>query len=244
MKITFLGTSHGYAEKNRYTSSTIIEVGEHSYILDAGAPLEYILVNREKSFDAIRGIFITHMHSDHVGCLNTLIEPFMRFRYNDKAVCFLPEQAGIDGFIAWLGTMHCPEEKVRAITKFCLTTPGMIFENEDVKVTAIPTMHLGGRFPAYAYLFEADGRSVLFTGDMGMKFCDYENVVGTRHYDLVVCEMAHADLCDCKEKLKATNTSRMLINHYHTPRLEGYETIFREFPFDVQLAVDGMEILV
>jgi len=42
MKITFLGTSHGYAEKNRFTSSTLIETAGHSYILDAGAPVEWL----------------------------------------------------------------------------------------------------------------------------------------------------------------------------------------------------------
>lgn len=56
--------------------------------------------------------------------------------------------------------------------------------------------------------------------------------------------MAHADLDECKTMLMATDTDRMLINHYHYPRLGDYETVFREFPFDIQLASDGMEILV
>ena len=41
MKITFLGTSHGYAEANRFQSSALVEVRGKSYIIDAGAPVEY-----------------------------------------------------------------------------------------------------------------------------------------------------------------------------------------------------------
>lgn len=245
MKITFLGTSHGYAEKGRFTSATLIESGMHSYLLDAGGPVEALMVNREKSYADIRGIFITHMHSDHVGSLNTVIEPFLRYRYNDKSVCFLPEENGINAFIQWLIAMHSTEQQICETVKFKVVEPGLIFENEDIAVTAIPTKHLeNGKYPAYSYMFEHNNRRVLFTGDMSSGFDEYPKIISDLHYNLIVCEMAHSDLRSAAEMLKKSNTDRMIITHYHIPKIIGYEEIFTTFPFDIQLACDGLEIIV
>ena len=76
-----------------------------------------------------------------------------------------------------------------------------------------------------------------------MDFPEYEQVVGTQKHDLVICRNgARGNLKDIKEKLKKTNTSKMLLNHYHYPRLQGFEQIFKEFPFDIQLSTDGLAL--
>ena len=245
MKLTFLGTSHGYAELNRYTSCTLIEIGEKLYIVDAGGPVEYLLVNGGKNYADIRGVFITHMHSDHVGSLDALAEPFLRYRYNDKAVIYMPEKQGVDTFIDWLTAMHASRAQIDATLHFKVTEPGVIFDADGLTVEAIPTDHLGhGAYPAYAYHFTCSGRDVLFTGDMDIGFPDFERIVGDRHYNLVVCEMAHADLCNVIPKLQKLSTDRLVFNHAHIPRMEGYETLLRQLPFDAQWVCDGQSLIV
>lgn len=245
MKITFLGTSHGYAEKGHFTSGTLVEAAGNSYIIDAGAPVEALLVNHDKSLADIRGIFITHMHPDHIGNLYSLTEPFMRFRYNDKAKCFLPEKEGLDAYIAWMKALHSDVEKLQQIVKFYITREGVIFEEKGMKVTAIPTKHMShGKYPAFSYMLEHDERRVLFTGDMDMGFPEYESIIADREYDLVICEMAHSKLEDVWEKLARTKTKKMIINHTWPPCLENHEEIFRKMPFDIQLAQDGSCVLV
>lgn len=44
--------------------------------------------------------------------------------------------------------------------------------------------------------------------------------------------------------LMATDTQRMIITHYYAPMIEGYEDIFKKFPFPVELATDGMELIL
>lgn len=245
MKITFLGTSHGYAEKGRFTSSTLVEAEDLSYIIDAGAPVEALLINLDKSLADIRGIFITHMHPDHIGNLYSLTEPFTRFRYNDKSTCFIPEKEGLDAYFAWMKALHTDTDKLQKTVKFEITCEGVIYEENGLKVTAIPTNHLQhGKYPAFAYMLEHEGKRVLFTGDMDMGFTDYESIVGDREYDLVVCEMAHAKLPDVWEKLAETKTKKMIVNHYWPPQLGEYEPIFRKMPFDIQLAQDGQCVIV
>ena len=117
MKITFLGTSHGYAEKGRFTSSALIESGGKYYILDAGAPIEYLLVNGEKDYDKIKAVFITHMHNDHVGSLSSIVEPMLRYRYNNKATCFFPSNEGSVAFSDWLYALGVREEDLKKTVK-------------------------------------------------------------------------------------------------------------------------------
>jgi len=243
VKITFLGSSHGYAEKNRFTSATLVETNEFSYLLDAGGPVEWLMVNNDKPFERIRGIFITHMHNDHVGSLSCVIEPMLRFRYNDNATCFFPCEKGRDGFIDWLEIMNVSGDKAKETVKFEITKEGKIFSNGDICVTAKSTRHLGENNFAFSYTFERNGKKVLFTGDMGQGFLEYPDLVYGEHYDMVVCEMAHAAFEDVADMLRKTDTDRMIITHYYEPNLKGFDDIsLADFPFPVTLSSDGMEI--
>ena len=65
MKITFLGSSHGVPEPNRKCSCIMVEVEQNIYLIDIGTPAIDLLRRRGKSIDAVKGVFITHMHGDH-----------------------------------------------------------------------------------------------------------------------------------------------------------------------------------
>ncbi len=245
MNITIWGSSHGYAEKNRFTSSTIIEVGGLIYLLDAGAPVEWLMVNNDKSFDDIRAVFITHMHNDHVGSLSSIIEPMLRYRYNDKSSCIFPTEIGKEGFVNWLKIIDVSEEVLRKTVKLLVAQEGKCYDDGNVVVYAKPTEHLTNNGnKSYSYTFEVEGKRVFFTGDMKCGFPEYSKNVENECFDLVVCEMAHTDLCDAAEMLKKTNTKRMVITHHHSPRIEGYEDIIKTFPFPVEIAKDGFQIVL
>lgn len=242
MKITFLGTSHGCAEKNRFTSGTLIETSDYSYLLDAGAPVDALMLNEDKSFEKIRGIFITHMHNDHVANLSSMVTRLIKYNFNDDVVCYFPCKEGIEGFLNWLDVMSVPVDKVKETIKFDVTKEGVVFDNGDIKVLAKPTLHMGEDKKAFSYTFENDGKKVLFTGDMRGGFPEYTEIIGGEHYDLVVCEMAHSNLSDKAEMLKKTDTDRMIITHYSPKRMIGYEEVLKTFPFPTTISSDGMEI--
>ncbi|MBQ8759598.1 MAG: ribonuclease Z [Clostridia bacterium] len=242
MKITFLGTSHGYAEKGRFTSATLIEVGENYYLLDAGAPIEYLFVNNDKPYENLRGIFLTHMHNDHVGSLSSVVEPMLRYRFNDKATCFFPSRQGMDGFANWLYTLDVKKEVLDKTVKFELVNEGKIFDDGKVCVYARRNLHKGVGGASFGYIFEAEGKRVFFTGDMSQEFSEYCEYVGSEHYDLVVCEGAHSPIVRAAEKLKGTNTDRMIINHVYFESVEGFDDVAKTLPFPCEIAEDMLEI--
>ena len=119
-----------------------------------------------------------------------------------------------------------------------------IFESDELSVSAKQTEHFKNSSRSFSYTFEHNGKKVLFTGDMALNFPEYSSLTGEEHYDLVVCEMAHANLCDVCEMLKQTNTDKMIITHYNILRLENHEKIFSNFPFPVTIVTDGYEIVL
>ncbi|MBO7218263.1 MAG: MBL fold metallo-hydrolase, partial [Clostridia bacterium] len=65
MRLIFVGTSHGIPESDRFCTSIFLEVGENVYIIDAGAPVSQMLLRYGFTHDAVKGVFITHLHGDH-----------------------------------------------------------------------------------------------------------------------------------------------------------------------------------
>lgn len=74
MKITFLGASHGVPEANRRCSCTMVEVSGRYYFVDMGIMAIDELVTRGIPVDAVKGIFITHMHGDHTNGLFSFVD--------------------------------------------------------------------------------------------------------------------------------------------------------------------------
>jgi ribonuclease BN (tRNA processing enzyme) len=71
-----LGTAGGPVwdrDGRRAGISTALVVGDRTYLIDAGSSVGRQLVRASRPFDSLRGIFITHLHSDHVVDLGALM---------------------------------------------------------------------------------------------------------------------------------------------------------------------------
>ena len=240
MRITFSGTSHGFSEKNRFNPVTLAEVGGKLFVIDAGGPADYFVVNSDKRIEDIKGVFITHMHSDHVNSLPQLLISFLGFHYNKDALVFMPDQDGIDGLKAWMKAMYEDDSRIASTLNFRVIAGGVIYKDEDLLVEAVPTRHLDaiGR-PCYAFRFETGGKNVLFTGDLAPEYEDLEDVCGAYRYSLVVCDGSHGSLKKNFDKIAGINTERLIFTHVYEPCFEGYEELLPKLPFDASRAEDG-----
>ena len=267
MKITFLGTSHGFNEPGRFCSSAVVTVDGKHYVIDAGAPIMGLLPTRGFSYSAVAGIFITHNHSDHfLGLVEFIrqIEGFGEFEGIHVNV-HVPEEfpsAAINVFnfgdpagkpVPLPGGAHTRKDPGRRIDFITYPDPeSVIFDDGKVKITAIPNMHIAH---SHSFLIEAEGKRVVFSGDMKRDFPDYPAVLtepgaaGGR-VNLFVVEGAHTRLCkpEIIEIFRRTRTQRLIVSHvnyaFNTEEMIGSmrDAVADLYPVDE--AFDGMVVKI
>ncbi len=259
MKITFLGTSHGITEKNAFCSSALVTAGDAQYLVDVGAPVDTLLANLDISLNDLRGIFITHPHQDHyVGLaqLTFTVEDFGRFDLASVPV-LAPE--GID--FASLNTFlwgdprgheryrveNPPKRRIRfQVYPDAAPEGSVIFDDGQLRVTAFPVRHIPH---SHAFLLEAEGKRVVFTGDLLRDLSDYPRVATETPVDLVVTEAAHVRLDDPDTPmiLGKSRTPALVISHRAPGRnpIEKVEALAAAIaPIKVIAAFDGMALEV
>lgn len=241
MKITFLGTSHGIAEKNQFCSSALVSIGDKHYVIDAGAPLMTLLKNHDVAYEDVQGIFITHTHSDH---FMGLVE--FTYQINNFA-CF--EQVRIPVFVPddqrYLNMFQFLFGKAEfgGRLDYRVYEDGVIFDDGTLKITAIPVGHCPN---AHAFVLEAEGKRVVFTGDLRADLTDYPKTITEEPCELVVMEGAHCTLNKDKvvDILKDSKCKKMLVNHCNFARntKEVLADFYRKIngAFEIDYAYDTM----
>lgn len=212
MKITFLGTGHGFSEKNKFCSSAAVTVGKRHYLIDAGAPIMTLLQNHDMSFWDVGGIFITHTHSDHMFGLidfTNQMEVFPHFK-GVRIPVFVPDAERYMSMTQFLFGKH--ELHDHRLMYRVYPAEGVIFDDGNLRVTAIPVQHIQN---AHAFLLEAEGKRVVFTGDLKAGMPDYPAVITETDVDLVITEAAHTKLNkpEIIELLGKSRTKQLIISH-------------------------------
>ena len=239
MKITFWGSSHGIPEPHRRCSCTLIEVGENRYFIDMGMMAVEELVNRGIAVDSVKAVFITHMHGDHTNGLISFVDLCSWVYKTAEPKIFLPKTEGKEVIYDWLRVTGIVAREF----DFCEVFEGVIFDDGILKVTAIRTKHCN---VSYAYIFEAEGKNVLFTGDL----CyhpeqDFPQIAKEIPLELVICEAAHFDPQGYEPIFKECDIKSVIVTHYTQHNIPNVLKLAEKMPeLNVKMANDGLEIIV
>ncbi len=239
MKITFLGSSHGVPETHRKCSCIMIEVGENIYFVDMGTPAIDQLRRRGKSIDAVKGVFITHMHGDHTNGLIQFVDLIAWYFKTPTPVIVLPDPKAEQVINGWLDvTLNGHQTAL----EFRQTKEGVVYDDGVLKVTAIATQHCKD---SHAYVLEAEGKTVLCTGDLRNPGVDFPYV--DKELDLMICESAHFPTTDYLPVLEKQHVKKLCITHYSPRQMRSlYEmkAIMDERPMPMVIATDDLELTV
>ena len=127
--------------------------------------------------------------------------------------------------------------------RFCHVNSGVLYQDDVLTVTAFQTKHNDASF---AYLLEAEGKRVLFSGDLCHKGPqeDFPVSVFDEQLDLAVCESAHfAATAYLPLFENVTNLKRLCFNHYSSRFLPSVLEMMTALPgVEVMRAEDGTEI--
>lgn len=214
MKLIFLGTGHGVPGVDRFCSATLLECGGKYYLIDCGAPVAQLLIRYGIAYEDLKAVFITHAHDDHTFGLPHLLSLGSWYYVNSEFPTYLSDYKRADALRNYLivsdGNYDEKRFPLRAVE------PGVFYQDENIKVEAVPTDHVGGDFLSFAFVIEGEGKRVVFTGDMhtGDPY-DFPIIATQKPTDAIVCELVHFGADAIIEKLEKCPTKQVLFNHYH-----------------------------
>ena len=177
--VVLLGTGTPNADPERAGPAVAVIVNGTPYLVDAGAGV----VRRTAAARAagvsplavenLRHLFLTHLHSDHtVGLPDLFLTPWVLERDAPLQLYGPPgSQRMVDHLIAAydedirvrLDGLE-PANEYGYRVDVSEIAPGFVFEDENVKVAAIPVHH-GDWDAAFAFRFESADRVVVISGD-------------------------------------------------------------------------------
>jgi ribonuclease Z len=173
IKVTLLGTGNPPPVMNRFGPSTLVEAGGQKFLFDAGRGALQRLRQIGVRWQDVGGVFLTHLHSDHVvgfpdlwltGWLVSRRDiplPVWGPRGTRKMMSYLEQAYDYDIRIRPYGDQISPDGAVLLAEDI---GEGVVYEKEGVKITAFEVDHTPVK-PAFGYRIDHAGRSVVLSGD-------------------------------------------------------------------------------
>lgn len=175
-KVTLLGTGSPVLSSERFSNSTLVEVGGQKLLFDVGRGSTIRLNELNVSPGMIDKLFITHLHHDHIMGFDDLLitgaaVPDSRGVRENRMQIWGPKgteswvdhtiesyQADIEVRKKVEGASLGMEAEVQEIEE------GLVYERDGIEVIAFEVDH-GPMEEAYGYRINYDGRSVVISGD-------------------------------------------------------------------------------
>ena len=173
-RLILLGTGGGPTPKpNRAQPSQVIVVNDAAYVIDCGNGVARQMVLANVPLSSLRGVFITHQHSDHNadygnlillawgGTLTSKVNSYGPPPLKEMTRLFL-EMNDYD-----IRTRMADEGRVDLrplIVPHEIAQGGPVMQDANVKVSAALVDH-GAVKPAFAYRFDCPDRSIVISGD-------------------------------------------------------------------------------
>jgi ribonuclease Z len=172
--VLLLGTGFPRPDPNRAGAATAVIIGNKWFLIDAGRGATMRIAATPLKYEDMRGVFITHLHSDHTAGLPDVFTTSWQFgRKATPLPLYGPEGIGklatamLQFFEADIHIRRDLLEKHpaagAAITAHQVKE-GVVYDDGEVKVTAFLEDHKPVE-PAFGYRFDSHGRSIVISGD-------------------------------------------------------------------------------
>jgi ribonuclease Z len=197
--VTLLGTGVPTPSPDRFSASTLVEVGGQRLLFDMGRGVTIRLWQKRIPLGAVDAHFLTHLHSDHVvGLPDLWLSGWLHAPFGGRKKPFtVYGPRGTKKLMAGLWEAFSEDRRIRMEdehyplagleTDARDISPGVVYENDDIVVTAFDVDHGARIKPAYGYKVSYRGRSVVLSGDTRY---DLNVERAARGADLLIHEVA------------------------------------------------------
>ena len=243
MKITFVGTSHGVPSKSRYCTCILLEVSGSFYFIDAGAPIADVIQRRGLDFNKFKAVFTTHAHGDHTAGIFQAADLLNWYYKSGSADFFLtdPEQIRLYEGLIYLSNNNREIDSDRV--RLRLAEEGVVFDDGILRVEYIRNQHMTSS-PSYSILVCAEGKRILFSGDMSnhLAASDLPSAYLYEGVDVFICELAHFSLDELAPYLEKAKTDKLFLSHiYPDSKFEQIIDLKGKYPFEIIAPNDADE---
>lgn len=176
VRLLLLGTKGGPSilQTKSLPQSTVLMVGNDAYLFDAGYGASLRLVEAGIPLRNIKGIFITHLHSDHVVDYPAVLMNGWASGLKTPIKVFGPQ--GIQEMTdhAWktfdvdINLRIADEGKPdpRPLVTTQAIKDGAVYQDDNIKVSAVAVPHPPfDKGQAFAFKLEAGGKTMVISGD-------------------------------------------------------------------------------
>ena len=252
MNISYLGTCSGTEPfENMHHTSLVLTANGRNYWFDAGENSAHRAYTSGINVLKTSAIFISHPHIDHIDGL-----PHLLFSI-DK----VSRVKSID--VGRISIFCSDKEVIEAAQYMCLKDSGdfrfsleikplydgIIFEDENVRVSALHNRHIKydsvSKAKSYSFLVECEGKRIIYSGDVASPSELDELVSGG--CDLLIMETGHHKVADVCEYCVSKGIKAMRLTHHGREIIYGREVCEAKVSeyneslgTDIKICFDGM----
>jgi ribonuclease Z len=172
--VLLLGTGYPRPDPEHAGPSTVVIAGDAWFVVDAGRGATLRIAATDLQYAKLRGVFLTHLHSDHTAGLPDLFNTSWQFGrktvplelYGPKGTKKLAN-AMLDFFAEDIHLRRDLLEKhpaAGATIRTHIVREGVVYDDGKVKIIAFPVDHRPVA-SAFGYRFESGGQSIVISGD-------------------------------------------------------------------------------
>lgn len=222
--VTLLGTGNPRPTIKRFGPSILVQAGGQNLLFDCGRGATIRLA--QIKVEHINGLFLTHLHSDHiVGIPDLWLTGWVMGRKDplriwgpmgtQEMMAHLEQAYAFDIHIRRDVDQHLPATGVEVLAKDI--EQGVVYANGGVKVTAFLVEH-GLVKPAFGYRIDYAGHSVVLSGDTSYS----ENLVRfARGTDVLVHEVIDPVAYAALATSDSAEERAHILAHHTTPEDAG-----------------------
>lgn len=224
IKVTLLGTGTPSPVMHRFGASILVEAGGNKFLFDAGRGALQRLTQAGVRWREVRGVFLTHLHSDHVvGFPDLWLTGWLVSERTTPLNVWGPK--GTKKMMSHLEQAYEYDIKIRILDNLAAPAgalivaediaEGFVYEKDGVRVTVFNVDHAPIE-PAFGYRIDYAGRSVVLSGDTRPSANLIRNAQGV---DLLVHEVTVPETY--RRAGVAPELAKTIIDHHTTPEQAG-----------------------
>ncbi len=228
LQITLLGTGNPRPNMERFGPSILVEAGARKILIDAGrgATQRLFEIGARDLLVGIDALFLTHLHSDHtVGIPDVWLTSWVFGRTKALAVVGPKGTAAMSGHLEqayqWDLDTRARDEGYAASgapLKARDVAPGVVYDQDGLRVTAFDVDHGGVISPAYGYRVDYQGRSAVFSGDT--RYFDPLGKIAAG-VDVFVHEVVSPEVELRRAQVQGAHAIERVIAHHTSPEQVG-----------------------